>query len=316
MRTRPLNAFSARDLESLLAEEAAHWESELLWDYSEVRSAVAQGIDRRTLLGRVALADDGPAGYCYFIQEAGRAVVGSLFAAQRERDRGIEEALLDGVVSDAVLDHRNRRVECQTLFSTAPKLEACFRRSEFRSLSRHYLVRDLGEALPEEPSARFWLRPVRKNDLDRAADIIFDSHRGSLDAALNLTYASRASCRAFVETLALRGGCGAFDSDASQIADSDQGPIGVLLASRLSALSGHICQVSVASAAQRRGLGAALVCGALQAFSRQGLSAASLSVTVGNASAYRLYARLGFRVRKVFAAHAWARPPARIELPA
>jgi hypothetical protein len=85
VRTRPLNAFSARDLEPLLAEEAAHWESELLWDYSEVRSAVAQGIDRRTLLGRVALAEDRPAGYCYFIQDAGRAVVGSLFAAAGER---------------------------------------------------------------------------------------------------------------------------------------------------------------------------------------------------------------------------------------
>ena len=321
MRTRPLSAFSARDLEALLAEEAAHWEDELLWDYSEVRSAVAQGIDRRTLLGRVALAENGPAGYCYFIQDAGRAVVGSLFAAERQRDRGLEEALLDAVVSDAVLDHRNRRVECQTLFSTAPKLDACFRRSEFRSLSRHYLVRDLGDEPAEEPTVdrperRFWLRPVRKNDLDRAADIIFESHRGSLDAALNLTYATRASCRTFVDTLALRGGCGAFDSDASQIAESDQGPIGVLLASRLSARSGHICQVSVASSAQGRGTGGALVRSALQAFERQGLDAASLSVTVGNASAYRLYTRLGFRVRKVFAAHAWARPPARIELPA
>ena len=35
-----------------------------------------------------------------------------------------------------------------------------------------------------------------------------------------------------------------------------------------------------------------------------------------NHRAYRLYRTLGFRLRKEFAAHAWVRPPARIELPA
>ena len=39
-------------------------------------------------------------------------------------------------------------------------------------------------------------------------------------------------------------------------------------------------------------------------------------MTVDNTRAYRLYERLGFRLRKEFAAHAWVRPPARIELPA
>jgi len=55
---------------------------------------------------------------------------------------------------------------------------------------------------------------------------------------------------------------------------------------------------------------------ALASFQRQGLQTASLSVTVDNQRAYRLYERLGFRLRKPFAAHAWVRPPARIELPA
>jgi hypothetical protein len=39
-------------------------------------------------------------------------------------------------------------------------------------------------------------------------------------------------------------------------------------------------------------------------------------VTVGNRRAYGLYTHLGFRLRREFAAHAWVRPPARIELPA
>ena len=55
---------------------------------------------------------------------------------------------------------------------------------------------------------------------------------------------------------------------------------------------------------------------ALAAFRKEGLATASLSVTLDNRRAYRLYQRLGFRLRKEFAAHAWVRPPARIELPA
>jgi ribosomal protein S18 acetylase RimI-like enzyme len=72
----------------------------------------------------------------------------------------------------------------------------------------------------------------------------------------------------------------------------------------------------VAPDAQRGGLGTALMTSALRAFRDQGLQTASLSVTVENHRAYDLYLRLGFGVRKEFAAHAWVRPPALLELPA
>ena len=74
--------------------------------------------------------------------------------------------------------------------------------------------------------------------------------------------------------------------------------------------------MSVVPEAQARGLGTVLVSSALHAMKRHGLETASLSVTVDNSPAYRLYMRLGFRIRKEFAAHAWVRPPARIALPA
>jgi hypothetical protein len=51
-------------------------------------------------------------------------------------------------------------------------------------------------------------------------------------------------------------------------------------------------------------------------FREQGLSSATLSVTASNERAHRLYERLGFSVQRAFAAHAWARPPAAIELSA
>lgn len=315
MRARPLHELTARDLRPLLEEEKEYWGDELLWDYSDVSSAVANGLDRKALTGLVLHDGGRPLAYCYYMLDGGRAIVGSLFAAEGFRGRGLEEELLDDVLAEAQAHPGNERVECQTLFSTAAGADGRFARSGFRSRTRHYLVRDLRE---EIPSARhdFRLRPLRRDDLQAAADIIYGSHRGSLDAALNLTYSTLALCRAFVETLMLRAGCGRFDPEASLVADGPRGPIGVLLASHLSGTNGHVCQVSVLPDEQARGLGTVLVSSTLAAFRRQGLQTASLSVTVENSPAYRLYNRLGFRLRKRFAAHAWVRPPARIDLPA
>ena len=131
-----------------------------------------------------------------------------------------------------------------------------------------------------------------------------------------MTYATPSTCRAFVETLVVRSGCGPFDAPASRLAVGPWGPLGVLIASRLSRSNGHVCQVSVSPEAQGRGLGRALVSLALASFREQGLASATLSVTASNAGAHRLYERLGFSVQRAFAAHAWARPPAGIELDA
>jgi ribosomal protein S18 acetylase RimI-like enzyme len=178
--------------------------------------------------------------------------------------------------------------------------------------------RDLGEAVPPPTGPRdgVCLRPLRRDELQFAADIVYRSHAGTVDAALNLTYSTPATCRTFVDTLVLRSGCGRFDAEASRIAEGPRGPVGVLIASRLAASNGHICQVSVLPETQSRGVGAALMVSALRGFREQGLASATLSVTVANERAHRLYEALGFRVHRAFAAHAWVRPPARIEMPA
>jgi ribosomal protein S18 acetylase RimI-like enzyme len=241
--------------------------------------------------------------------------VGAVFATAAVRGQGLEERLLESVIGEAQGHPSNHRVECQTLFSTTPGADACFARAGFPGRRRHYLVRDLREPIPPVREG-FCLRPLRREDLALAAQIVHRSHEGSLDAALNLTYATPSHCRTFVETLVLRAGCGRFDPEASFVASGPDGPVGVLLASHLSRTNGHVCQVSVAPEAQGHGLGALLMTSALRAFRTQGLTTASLSVTVDNRHAYRLYERLGFRLRKEFAAHAWVRPPARIEIPA
>ncbi len=316
MRTRPLREVAPRELAFLLDEEAAAWDAQLGWDFGEVRSAVAGGVERGNLSGRALV--DGPRAlaYSYYMVDASRVIVGSIFAAREHRGRGLEDELVDAVIADARAERGSGRVECQTLFCTAPSVDGRFERAGFASCGRHYMRCDLGSE-PEAPvPPGVCLRPLRRDDLPLAAEIVFRSHLGSVDAALNLTYSTPAACRAFVETLVVRAGCGRFDPEASRLAVGPGGPLGVLIASRLARANGHVCQVSVAPEGQGRGVGAALMGTALRAFRAQGLESATLSVTVLNERAHHLYERLGFRVHREFAAHAWARPPARVELPA
>jgi ribosomal protein S18 acetylase RimI-like enzyme len=314
VRTRPLSEVPLRDLRLLLTEEAAHWGHELLWDYADVASAVASGLERRALIGSVFQDGGRTVAYCYYMLDGGRAIVGSVYAAEGFREQGIEEDLVDRVLADAQRHPGNERVECQTLFSTAAGADDRFARAGFKSRARHYLLRALDQPI-EIPAHALRLRPLRREDLALAAGVIHKSHVGSLDAALNMTYATPALCRSFVETLVLRAGCGRFDPEASFVAEGARGVQGVLLASFLSRDNGHICQVSVVPDEQSRGVGTVLLASAMQSMRKQGLTTASLSVTLDNHRAYRLYQRLGFRLRKEFAAHAWVRPPARIDLP-
>jgi ribosomal protein S18 acetylase RimI-like enzyme len=319
VRVKPLREASIRELRPLLDEEVAHWDAELSWSFGEVRAAVQSGVERGNLHGRVASDGVRAAAYCYYMVDAGRAIVGSIFAGGEHRGHGLEERLVDAVIADARAERKSGRVECQTLFCTASGANARFREAGFAGRARHYMLRQLRDALPAAeavPPADLCVRPLRREDLAAAAEIIYRSHVGTTDAALNLTYSTPATCRSFVDTLVLRAGCGHFDTDASRIVAGPRGPVGVLIASRLAAENGHVCQVSVVPEAQAQGLGALLMITALRAFREQGLATATLSVTADNVRAHRLYERLGFVVSREFAAHAWVRPPACIELPA
>jgi ribosomal protein S18 acetylase RimI-like enzyme len=319
VRTRPLREAGYRELRGLLDEECRHWDAELAWDFTEVREAVARGAQGGTLPGRVVLEGGRAIAYSYYMVDAGRVIVGSIFASREQRGRGLEADLADAVLADARGERGSGRIECQTLFCTSAAVDARFGRAGFAARARHYMRRELRDALPEAPPplpAGVVARPLRRDELQAAAEAVYRSHAGSVDAALNLTYATPASCRAFVDTLVVRSGCGRFDPDASRLVVGPRGPVAVLIASRLAAANGHVCQVSVTPEWQGRGVGASLLVAALRSFREQGLSSATLSVTVANDRAHRLYARLGFRTQREFAAHAWVRPPGRVEVPA
>jgi ribosomal protein S18 acetylase RimI-like enzyme len=313
LRLRSLREMRSDELRILLAEEASHWARELDWDFRDVAAAVADAIDARTVAG-CALHDGLRAlAYTYWLPEDGRGVVGSSFATELARAHGLEERALGAVLAEAQGHPDCTRVEGQTLFSTTPGADAVYARCGFTSCGRQYLVRDLAAPLPPagDESA---LGHLSRSHLGEVAALVFESHLGSADAVLNSVYLSVARTRHFIETLVLRDGCGRFMPQASLAAFGPDGLHGVVLCSRVSAANGHICQVSVSPRLQGRGLGRVLMVAALARLRREGLKTASLSVTAGNARALRLYESLGFRLRRSYGAHAWARPPQHIEL--
>ena len=108
MRTRPLAEIAARELRPLLDEESEHWGQELLWDYSDVSQAVASGLERRALSGLVLQEGARSVAYCYYMLDAGRAIVKTVLLRKGGDELPVDYRLTaDGgpwKISDVVID--------------------------------------------------------------------------------------------------------------------------------------------------------------------------------------------------------------------
>jgi len=91
--------------------------------------------------------------------------------------------------------------------------------------------------------------------------------------------------------------CGRFEAGASFVArEALSGKLlGFILATRMGPDQGHIAQLAVVPEARHRGIGTALLAGALGRLQAAGCKATHLMVDSGNHSALALYRRLGFR---------------------
>lgn len=305
-RVRQLHEVDAAALRPLLSEEAEFWGRELSWDYSGIAGGILRGLEHGAVTGMVIERGERPIAYTYATLDGGRALLGAFFSSSPYRGLGLEERLAEAQLAELVATGIHARIESQTLFSTAPGIDRKLSEAGFRSGERHYLVRSLASPI-SGPASHWCLRPLGRGDIDAASAVIFASHAGSLDAALNFTYSTRDSCQRFVEALVLHEGCGRFESRASFVLEVQGQAIGVVLTTLVGGGNGHVCQVSVVPYHQRQGVGQALMRATLGALRREGIETASLSVTVDNDRAYRLYEQLGFSVRRRFAAHAWER---------
>src|ERR1700685_1002221 len=98
MRLVDLRQVSVHQLSPLLDEEAALWRTELHWDYQFSIELIKKFLDSHSLAGVVAIDDDRPVGYGFYVVEEHKGMLGGLFVSPRCSETGVGEQILGDIV--------------------------------------------------------------------------------------------------------------------------------------------------------------------------------------------------------------------------
>lgn len=346
----PLSAFeivdlrmlSARSLAALFEEEQRHWRQELYWDYRASVEMIRKHVEAHSLPGYVALRQGSAVGYCFFVYEEEKGLLGDLYVLEAHRRRpyegsaGIATLLLQHALE--TLEHAPpvRRIEAQLIpFGTEP-LTPVFLAHNFCSFPRLFMYKQLnsvrqpgryrsqgsldrlGGAMLSDQAAELGaeLRPWDDSCFEPMAELIVNAYEGHADRQINDHYTTSSGALRFLKNVVLFPGCGLFQPDASLVAVRRRGEAGLPVFARRGRLLGavltsqvargiaHITQICVRRQWQGRGLGRRLLETALQCLAAKRYRGVSLTVTAENRVAVGLYRRLGFEVTKEFVAFA------------
>lgn len=299
-------------LAPLLEEEIEAWRGGLDWDFRASADLVRKFVQVRALNG-FALLEGGVrtatlTGYCYYVAEEGKGLIGDFYLREAARTVENENRLLEAVLESMWKTPGMRRVEAQMLMLSShlnrsmpfPRWCRVFPRGFFEAPA-------IADALPRREPAGSAILPWTANLSEEAARLIATSYRGHVDSQINDQYRSHAGALRFLANIVQFPGCGLFTAPASFAArDCGSGALcGISLASMVAPDVGHITQLCVAPAHRGRGLGYELLRRSLEALASQGCRSASLTVTTANQIAIRLYESMGFRSRRDFAAFVW-----------
>jgi len=251
-----------------------------------------------------------PAGYAFYVLEDHKGLLGGLFVSPSYRQLAISQMLLGEMLSTLRATPRIERIEAQLMpFGCA--LDGVLVQHGFRLYTRQFMLLPLADAAPLIAGASIGLRLERWDDrfFEPCARLIQLAYANHVDGEINDQYRSEAGALKFLKNIVILPGCGQFQAEASFVlrpVGSDQ-LVGMVLTSTVSHGVGHTTQICVMPGYQGHGLGRQLMEASIQALRARRFSALSLTVTSINATAVRLYERLGFRTMKTFAAGVW--PP-------
>jgi len=173
-----------------------------------------------------------------------------------------------------------------------------------RFVKRNQMVFDFTKTVLTPPllPAGFWFVEWSEALTEPHADVLHRSFRDDLDGAVFTTFQEYNHCRRLIETLE---DSPHFLPEATLlIAYGDSNDIFEYVANiqglKLAGDVGAIQNVAVLPAYRRRGLGQAIVLGALQGFQRSGVKRVTLEATADNLTAVNLYDRIGFTTFRVY----------------
>lgn len=308
MQIVELRQMGSRPLEILFQEEADHWRQDLHWDYRPSLDLIRKFIDARALGGYVAMEDGRPAGYGFYVLEERKGLIGGLFVSSQFPQGLITKKLLQEMLTTLWTTPRIERVEAQ-LMPFGSSLDSVYLSQQFRLHTRQFMLLNLkGVALKgEKLSSGLRLDPWTDRAFESCARLIQLSYTNHVDSEINDQYRSEAGGLKFLRNIVILPGCGQFLPEASFLVRllTGDGPVGMVLTSKVAEGVGHTTQICVLPGYQGHGLGRFLMETAIQALQARQFHSLSLTVTSANRFAVRLYEKLGFRTIKTFAAGVW-----------
>lgn len=313
MVVSPLSASSPEELEPIFKQEIRCWKEQLFWDYTPAIDLIRKYMKTGNLPGFVERTCEGLAvGYAYYLIDPPVGYLGNIYVASEFAESDTYQILLNETVHTLRSSGKVERIECQ-VFGFNFDLSPLFLNLDFTPLVRHFLCLDLSRAALENSSYEipdFQILNWERRFLVPAAEVVYDSYRGSPDYGLCRDYQSRDGCIRFLRNLVDNPGCGTFTPLSSYVAFDRKGTLcAVLVTSRIDSDTGMIPQISVRSDCQRNGLGTKLLRTYLKRARDEGLKRITLSVSGANEGAYQLYFRVGFQAVKDFCAFLWTSHP-------
>lgn len=324
-----LRHFNGTLLRPLLEAEGEVWRRRLHWDYSTSARLLGQYLDSHMLPGYAAVEHGRVTGYAFCVYEETKAVIGDVFALPSGSLRAdpsgmsgnshppqsageLEQLLLTHLFETLQNSPQVDRIESQLLMHPEGAHAQVFRNAGFTVFRRLFMVQQLEPLhagrhldLPRELELRVW----RDEDLNLAGRMIAEAYAEHPDSLINDQYRSPHGSMRFLQNIVRYSGCGVFAPHVSHVIceRATREMVGLILASRVSAQSGHITQLCVRPKYRRRGLARTLLSVASAEFWRQGMTEVSLTVTGANEKAIELYKSEGYELRHAFDAAVWER---------
>jgi ribosomal protein S18 acetylase RimI-like enzyme len=138
-----------------------------------------------------------------------------------------------------------------------------------------------------------------------AAAIMQAAYQTTVDVELNMLYRTVEGCSNVLDNLLQQGGCGPLVTEASAFARSRGQGIGFVVVTEIAPRQGHLAQVAVLPAYQRRGVGRMLVHHCLTQLAARHFDTLSLIVSRANQRAFRLYQTMGLQEILTFPVFVW-----------
>jgi ribosomal protein S18 acetylase RimI-like enzyme len=305
-----LRQIRVEDIDPLLEEETGEWARQLDWDFRPSADLVRRFVRMQALNGYVLAFGRRPIGYCYYVCEDGKGLIGDIYVLREFACPEYESQLLTGVLRAIFSSPHLGRVESQLMMISGDGEKVAPFPEWAQSFRRNFMMAELshvGKLPPGPATTRVQLQQWHEREQEESARLIARAYREHVDAEINDQYRSVSGARRFLSNIVQYPGCGSFFQPGSCVAIDPVTDrlVGLSLASLVAFDVGHITQVCVDPSVRGSGIGYELMRHSLVALAQAGCRCASLTVTGSNQGAVGLYERLGFRTIREFDAVVW-----------